>query len=74
MQLRFSKDGEEFRDEARTWLAEHKPTDARPEAGPAMEQFIADFHGEYGRDPESAFNAMGWDTIQVIARLWRALA
>jgi branched-chain amino acid transport system substrate-binding protein len=39
-----------------------------PEAGPAMEQFIADFHAEYGRDPESAFNAMGWDTIQVIAQ------
>jgi branched-chain amino acid transport system substrate-binding protein len=39
-----------------------------PEAGPAMEQFIADFHAEYGRDPDSAFNAMGWDTIQVIAQ------
>jgi branched-chain amino acid transport system substrate-binding protein len=39
-----------------------------PEAGPAMEQFIRDFHAEYGRDPESAFTAMGWDTIQVIAQ------
>jgi branched-chain amino acid transport system substrate-binding protein len=39
-----------------------------PEAGPAMEQFIKDFHAEYGRDPEVAFNAMGWDTIQVIAQ------
>jgi branched-chain amino acid transport system substrate-binding protein len=39
-----------------------------PEAGPAMEQFIADFQTEYGRPPEVAFNAMGWDTIQVIAQ------
>jgi branched-chain amino acid transport system substrate-binding protein len=39
-----------------------------PETGPAMEQFIKDFHDEYGRDPEVAFNAMGWDTIQVIAQ------
>jgi branched-chain amino acid transport system substrate-binding protein len=33
-----------------------------------MEKFIADFNGEYGRNPEVAFNAMGWDTIQVIAQ------
>lgn len=38
-----------------------------PEAGPAMETFIADFQTEYGKAPEVAFNAMGWDTIQVIA-------
>lgn len=39
-----------------------------PETGPAMEQFIADFTAEYGRAPEVAFNAMGWDTIQIIAQ------
>ena len=39
-----------------------------PEAGPAMEQFIKDFNAEYGRNPEVAFNAMGWDAIQVIAQ------
>lgn len=39
-----------------------------PEAGPAMEQFVKDFNTEYGRDPETAFTAMGWDTIQVIAQ------
>jgi branched-chain amino acid transport system substrate-binding protein len=39
-----------------------------PETGPAMQQFIADFTTEYGRAPEVAFNAMGWDTIQVIAQ------
>jgi branched-chain amino acid transport system substrate-binding protein len=38
-----------------------------PEAGPEMEQFIKDFNAEYGRDPEVAFNAMGWDTVQIIA-------
>jgi branched-chain amino acid transport system substrate-binding protein len=39
-----------------------------PETGPAMEQFIADFEAEYGVKPEVGFNAMGWDTIQVIAQ------
>jgi branched-chain amino acid transport system substrate-binding protein len=39
-----------------------------PESGPEMEQFIADFNAEYGRDPEVAFNAMGWDAIQVLAQ------
>ncbi|MFN8592303.1 MAG: ABC transporter substrate-binding protein [Thermomicrobiales bacterium] len=39
-----------------------------PEAGPAMEKFIADFNAEYGRNPEVAFNAMGWDAIQVLAK------
>jgi branched-chain amino acid transport system substrate-binding protein len=39
-----------------------------PETGPAMVQFIADFQTEYGRPPEVAFNAMGWDAIQVIAQ------
>ena len=38
------------------------------EAGPAMDQFIKDFTAEYGHAPEVAFNAMGWDTIQVIAQ------
>ncbi len=38
-----------------------------PAAGPAMEQFIADFTTEYGRPPEVSFNVMGWDTIQVLA-------
>jgi branched-chain amino acid transport system substrate-binding protein len=39
-----------------------------PEAGPAMEQFIKDFEAEYGRPPEVAFNAMGWDAVQIIAQ------
>jgi branched-chain amino acid transport system substrate-binding protein len=39
-----------------------------PETGPAMVQFIADFNAEYGRNPEVAFNAMGWDTIQILAQ------
>ena len=39
-----------------------------PESGPAMETFIADFQAEYGKAPEVAFTAMGWDTIQVIAQ------
>ncbi|MEZ4506423.1 MAG: ABC transporter substrate-binding protein [Thermomicrobiales bacterium] len=39
-----------------------------PEAGPAMEQFIADFTAQkYGNPPEVSFNAMGYDTIQIIA-------
>lgn len=38
-----------------------------PEAGPAMEQFITDYTAEYGKAPEVSFNAMGWDTIQIIA-------
>ncbi len=38
-----------------------------PEAGPAMEQFIADYTAKYGSAPEVSFNAMGWDTIQIIA-------
>lgn len=38
-----------------------------PEAGPAMEQFIADFTAEYGHAPEVSFNAMGWDTVQILA-------
>lgn len=39
-----------------------------PEAGPEMEQFIADFEEEYGRSPEVTFAAMGWDTIQILAQ------
>lgn len=39
-----------------------------PEAGPEMEQFIADFEAEYGNPPEVSFNAMGWDVIQVYAQ------
>jgi branched-chain amino acid transport system substrate-binding protein len=39
-----------------------------PEAGPAMEQFIKDFNTEYGRSPEVAFNAMGWDAVQILAQ------
>jgi branched-chain amino acid transport system substrate-binding protein len=38
-----------------------------PETGPAMEQFIADFTAEYGHAPEVAYNAMGWDTVQILA-------
>jgi branched-chain amino acid transport system substrate-binding protein len=39
-----------------------------PEAGPAMEQFIADFETEYGNPPGVAFAAMGYDVIQVLAQ------
>lgn len=39
-----------------------------PETGPAMDQFIKDFQAEYGRPPEVAFNAMGWDTVQILAQ------
>ncbi len=38
------------------------------EAGPEMEQFIADFEAEYGRAPAVSFAAMGWDVIQVLAQ------
>ncbi len=37
------------------------------EAGPEMEQFIADFEAEYGDPPGVSFAAMGWDVIQVLA-------
>ncbi|MCO5220189.1 MAG: ABC transporter substrate-binding protein [Thermomicrobiales bacterium] len=37
------------------------------EAGPAMEQFIADYTAKYGNPPEVSFNAMGWDTVQILA-------
>lgn len=39
-----------------------------PEAGPAMEKFITDFNAEFGRNPEVSFNAMGYDTIMVLAQ------
>jgi branched-chain amino acid transport system substrate-binding protein len=39
-----------------------------PEAGPEMEKFIKDFNAEYGRNPEVAFNVMGYDTVQVFAQ------
>ena len=39
-----------------------------PEAGPEMEQFIADFEEEYGRLPEVTFNVMGWDAVHIIAQ------
>lgn len=38
-----------------------------PEAGPAMETFIADFEAEYGSPPGVAFAAMGFDTVMVLA-------
>ncbi len=38
-----------------------------PGAGPAMDQFIADYTAKYGTAPEVSFIAMGWDTIQVLA-------
>jgi alkylation response protein AidB-like acyl-CoA dehydrogenase len=39
MQLAFSKDDDEFRDEVRTWLAGHAPTDRRPSGGQAMREY-----------------------------------
>lgn len=39
-----------------------------PEAGPAMETFIADYTAKFGKAPEVAFNAMGWDAVQIIAQ------
>ncbi|CAN5536100.1 ABC transporter substrate-binding protein [soil metagenome] len=38
------------------------------EAGPEMEQFIADFEAEFGEVPGVSFAAMGWDVIQVLAQ------
>jgi branched-chain amino acid transport system substrate-binding protein len=38
------------------------------EAGPEMEQFIADFEEEYGRGPGVTFAVMGWDAVHVIAQ------
>ena len=39
MNLDFSVDDEQFRDEARTWLREHLPTEERPPEGPEMRAF-----------------------------------
>ena len=39
-----------------------------PEAGPEMEQFIADFETEYGNPPGVAFAAMGCDVVHVLAQ------
>ncbi|MDE3205031.1 MAG: acyl-CoA dehydrogenase family protein [Acidobacteriota bacterium] len=39
MNLDFSPEDEAFRDQVRTWLAEHAPTDPRPRNGMAMRQF-----------------------------------
>lgn len=39
MELRFSKEDDEFRDQVRTWLAENAPREARPRSGPAMREF-----------------------------------
>jgi alkylation response protein AidB-like acyl-CoA dehydrogenase len=39
MELAFSAEDTAFRDEVRTWLAEHAPTVRRPRGGPAMREF-----------------------------------
>jgi len=39
MQLAFSKEDSDFRDEVRTWLAEHAPRQRRPRSGTAMRDF-----------------------------------
>ncbi|MFN8026865.1 MAG: acyl-CoA dehydrogenase family protein [Acidimicrobiia bacterium] len=39
MELSFSKDDEQFRDEARTWLAEHAPQEARPHSNLARREW-----------------------------------
>ena len=40
-----------------------------PEQGtPAVRQFIADYHAEYGVPPETAFAALGYDAVMLIAR------
>jgi alkylation response protein AidB-like acyl-CoA dehydrogenase len=39
MELRFSKEDDEFRDQVRTWLAENAPREPRPRIGKAMREF-----------------------------------
>jgi len=39
MELAFTAEEDTFRDEVRTWLAEHVPTDERPPAGVAMREY-----------------------------------
>lgn len=39
MELSFTREDEEFREEARTWLAEHAPREERPRSGQAMREF-----------------------------------
>ena len=39
MELAFSVEDIEFRDNVRSWLAEHAPSERRPKGGPAMREF-----------------------------------
>ncbi len=39
MELAFSAEDTAFRDQVRTWLAEHAPRERRPRGGPAMREF-----------------------------------
>lgn len=39
MELRFSKEDDDFRDEVRTWLIENAPNEPRPRSGRAMREF-----------------------------------
>jgi len=39
MELAFSAEDNAFREEVRTWLAEHAPTQRRPKGGPEMREF-----------------------------------
>ncbi|MDI3341152.1 MAG: ABC transporter substrate-binding protein [Sphaerobacter sp.] len=39
-----------------------------PGVGPAMDEFLQLYQAEYGVPPETAFAAMGWDTVQIIAQ------
>jgi hypothetical protein len=39
MDLEFTKEEQEFRDRARTWLRDHLPTEQRPAMGQPMREF-----------------------------------
>ena len=39
MELAFSAEDEEFRDEVRTWLGENAPRERRPREGQAMREY-----------------------------------
>ena len=38
-----------------------------PEAGPAMEDYLALYEAKYGEWPETAFSILGWDVIYMLA-------
>lgn len=55
MNLDFSPQQQDFREEVRTWLEEHKPRETRPEDGPEMRAFDLDW--------QRTMYAAGWAGI-----------